>query len=428
MDDADWTMTRPVRNQVLPGDVLERLKKLPKESVQVVVTSPPYFGLRSYLPADNPDKAKEVGLEQTPHEFVAKLVEVFREVHRVLRPDGVLFLNLGDTYANDAKWGGSTGGKHATALHGNTSVGRGKKHTGFKAKDLIGIPWRVALALQDDGWWLRNDVIWAKGNPMPEAVQDRFTRSHEYIFMLTKSQDYFFDADAVREPAGDWVNDDPRYQEGAEEQERDLAEPSRHVFPGKPITGLTRKPITNRNKRTVWAINNLPYRGAHFATMPEEIPRICIKAASSEKGACPTCGAPWGRIIERGESHYAEVKGDRHWTDLQADAEKKGWVTRGGPTLDENGTMPSLYAAPRRELGWKPTCEHPEHDPVPCVVLDPFAGSGTTLAVAKMLGRDYVGIELNPNYLPLIEERVRKPTEWQAERGIFELMMGLGED
>jgi hypothetical protein len=155
---------------------------------------------------------------------------------------------------------------------------------------------------------------------------------------------------------------------------------------------------------------------------PEEIPADLRQYF--EEVEVP-CGAPWKRLVERGQSHYAEVKGDRHWTDLQADAEKKGWVTRGGPTLDERGTMPSLYAAPRRELGWEPTCTCPKADPVPCLVLDPFAGSGTTLAVAKMLGRDYVGIELNPDYLPLIAERVRRPTEWQADRDVYEMMMGL---
>lgn len=356
-----------VRNQVFHGDVLEQLKKLPKDCAQCSVTSPPYFALRSYLPAEHPDKLKEVGQEADPHEYIDKLVEVLREVRRVLRPDGVLWLNLADTYASDTKnW------------------------PGLKPKDLIGIPWRVALALQEDGWWLRSDVIWAKGNPQPEAVQDRPTRSHEYLFMFTRSQNYYYDPIAICEPT---VQDE-----------------------------------TGRNKRSVWNINAQPYRGAHFATMPEEIPRLCIRASTSEKGACSACGAPWKRIIERGESHYAQVKGDRHWTDLQEDALKKGWVTRGGPTLDAKGTMPSLYAAPRRELGWTPTCECPERDkPVPCLVLDPFAGSGTTLAVAKKLGRDYVGVELNSAYLPLIEERVRKPTEWQEDRDVFELMMGLDD-
>lgn len=419
-----------VRNQVLQGDVLTQLKTLPDESVQTVITSPPYYGLRSYLAGDHADKTKEIGLEQAPAEYVAKMVEVFAEIRRVLRHDGVLWLNLGDTYANDAKWGGSTGGKHANGLHGNTSVGRAKKQTGLKPKDLIGIPWRVALALQDDGWWLRADIIWAKGNPMPESVQDRVTRSHEYLFMLTKDQDYYYDSDAIREPAGDWVNDDPRYQEDAEEVPRSEDEPAFHAKLGKPTTGLARKPITSRNKRSVWTINPKPYRGAHFAVMPDEIPKLCIAAASSEVGACPTCGAPWQRVVERGESHYAELKGDRSWREMDAEGLRRGVIIRegeGGQTRNENGTVPSLHAAPRREMGWAPTCGCPEAPPVPCVVLDPFAGSGTTLAVAKLLGRDYVGVELNPAYIPLIEERVRKPTEWQESRGIFEMMMSLDE-
>lgn len=384
-----------VRDQVLHGDVLEQLKKLPDASVQCVVTSPPYFGLRSYLPSEHPDKVKEVGLETNPVDYVAKMVEVFRDVRRVLRPDGVCWLNLGDSYD--------------------------------KVKNLLGIPWRVAFALQDDGWTLRSDVIWAKPNMMPESVQDRPTKAHEYVFLLTRGANYYYDADAIKEPAGDWVENDKRYQEGAEEVPRSEDEPAFHARLGKPTTGLVRKPITNRNKRSVWTIAPRPYQGAHFAVMPEEIARLGILAGSSETGACPACGAPWERVVERGTSHYAELKGDRHWTDLQDDARKKGWTTRGGPTLSENGTMPSLHAAPRREIGWRPTCECPEALPVPCVVLDPFAGSGTTLAVAKALGRDYVGIELNPDYLPLIAARVRAPTLELEERGIFEMMMNLDD-
>lgn len=413
-------MTSSVRNRIFNGDAVEQLKLIPSDSIQTVVTSPPYYGLRSYLAGEDPSKTREIGLERSPHDYVDKMVEVFREVRRVLRPDGVCWLNLGDSYANDGKWGGSTGGKHVKELHGNTAVGRAKKHTGLKPKDLIGVPWRVALALQDDGWWLRADVILAKLNGMPESVQDRVTRSHEYLFMLAKSADYFYDADPIREPhAEDSI---ARMDRGRAVDHKWADGPGDHTI-ANDLSHACHP--AGKNRRSVWEIVTKGYRGAHFAVMNTEAVRLCVAAGSSEKGSCPACGAPWERIIERGESHYSEVKGDRHWTELQADAQKKTWVTRGGPTLDENGTMPSLHAAPRRDLGWRPTCECPAHEPVPCIVLDPFAGSGTTLAVAKMLGRDYVGVELNETYIPLIEERVRKPNEWQGERGIFDLMMGF---
>jgi DNA modification methylase len=168
--------------RILTGDCRALLATLDAESVQTCVTSPPYFGLRDY------GVAGQIGLEATPDAFVAEMVAVFREVRRVLRNDGTLWLNLGDSYANDTKWGGSSSGKHVKGLHGDTGVGRGKRTTGLKAKDLIGIPWLVAFALRADGWYLRSDIIWHKPNPMPESVTDRPTKAHEYLFLLAKSE------------------------------------------------------------------------------------------------------------------------------------------------------------------------------------------------------------------------------------------------
>jgi len=334
------------------GDALTHLKSLPDGIVQCCVTSPPYYGLRDYGTGkweggtdptcdhgvqrwDGPKQTQgaqsghaskadrlarrqcascgahrvddQLGLEETPHEYIARLVEIFREVRRVLRDDGTLWLNLGDSYANDGKWGGSTSGKHAGALHGDTKVGRGKRRTGFKAKELMMIPARAAIALQDDGWYLRSDIVWAKGNPMPESVKDRPTRSHEYVFLLAKSERYFYDTEAVKEVAA----------EGG-----------------------------HRNRRSVWGINPKPYKGAHFAVMPEELARLCILAGSKP--------------------------GD--------------------------------------------------------MVLDPFSGSGTTLAVARLLGRSYLGIELNPEYVPLINERVRVTSEYRDGRDTFDFMQTLPQE
>lgn len=254
--------------RILVGDALARLRGMPDESVHCCVTSPPYFGLRDY------GVDGQIGLEESPEAFVARLVEVFAEVRRVLRADGTCWVNLGDSYANDGKWGGATSGKHVSGLHGQGGVGRGKRFTGLKPKDLVGIPWRVAFALQADGWWLRSDIIWGKPNPMPESVTDRPTKAHEYVFLLTKSARYWYDAGAIAEPG---------------------AEPDRvrrgEAFGGKNgasvrhgaqsvITGS----ISTRNARSVWTIAIQPFPGSHFATMPPSLAERCILAG------CPSGG------------------------------------------------------------------------------------------------------------------------------------------
>jgi DNA modification methylase len=241
--------------------------------VQCVVTSPPYWGLRDYGQAD------QIGVELSPHLYVGALVAVFAEVWRVLRDDGTVWLNLGDSYANDTKWGGSSGGKHAAALHGQTGIGRGKRNTGLKSKDLVGIPWRVAFALQAEGWYLRSDIIWHKPNPMPEAVTDRPTKSHEYLFLLTKSTRYAYDADAIREAHADnWHARASTWRDGNAKQQQRGATYHPFTDAARPFSNLP-NPL-GRNKRTVWTIPTKPYAGAHFATMPEDLVEPCILAGS----------------------------------------------------------------------------------------------------------------------------------------------------
>jgi DNA modification methylase len=256
--------------RIINADCREALKGLADASVQSCITSPPYFGLRDY------GVDGQIGLEISPAEFVAVMVEVFREVRRVLRNDGTLWLNLGDSYANDGKWGGHTGGKHVKALH-CSPIGRNKKYTGMKAKDLMGIPWRVAIALQDDGWYLRQDIIWSKPNPMPESVQDRCTKSHEYLFLLSKSERYYFDAAAIAEPlaassVGRLAQDIAGQQGSAR-------------VPGK--TNGTMKAVAagdTRNKRSVWTVATQPFKEAHFATFPPELIEPCVLAGSPAGG------------------------------------------------------------------------------------------------------------------------------------------------
>ena len=369
---------------LLTGDVRERLAELPDASVQCCVTSPPYWGLRDY------GTDGQLGLEPTPDAYVASMVAVFREVRRVLREDGTLWLNVGDSYA-------SSGGERTYwSSDGGTGRGPGtKRHdvptSGLKPKDLVGIPWRVAFALQADGWYLRSDIIWNKPNPMPESVTDRPTKSHEYLFLLTKRPTYYYDADAVRESFAD----DRMGRDGG-------TAPSQRNRGGR-TDGLTKPsgidPSLNggRNCRSVWTITTQPYPDAHFATFPEALPERCIKAGTSERGQCPTCGGPLVRVVEN-----TGVVRIREGSDTSGGAAQDAATGRHGDT--------SIFKTGEKRLtrttGWQPSCSCAAGDPVPQLVLDPFCGSGTTGQVAVRLGRSFVGIELNADYADLARTRI----------------------
>lgn len=244
-------------------DCLVGLRNLPSDSIQCCVTSPPYWGLRDY------GVDGQVGLEGTPDEYVGKLVEIFREVKRVLKDDGVLWLNLGDSYFADTKGSGGPSAKQDSNA-GSRYAPRKFVDCGLKPKDLVGIPWRVAFALQADGWWLRQDIIWHKPNPMPESVQDRCTKAHEYIFMLTKSARYYYDGDAVGE--------------GCIEQIRAREKNNGESAVDTKTRGYGSHCGTyeTRNRRSVWSITTKPSSEPHFATFPMDIPEICIKASTRE--------------------------------------------------------------------------------------------------------------------------------------------------
>ena len=254
-------------NKILFGDCRETLKTIDTKA-QMCVTSPPYYGLRNYGGED-----KQIGMEQTPEEYIEQLVDVFRSVRDVLTDDGTLWLNIGDTYYNyrsDGNYPKQTVSRTKQDLPDFSPV-RGNKLHNLKSKDLIGIPWMLAFALRADGWWLRQDIIWNKPNPMPESVKDRCTKSHEYIFLLSKSKQYFYDNEAIKEPVKqDWGT-------------RDRTNGKYHN-PGTglaPHSGLS-KSYDRKNKRSVWTVTNKPYKGAHFAVFPPDLIEPCILAGSEE--------------------------------------------------------------------------------------------------------------------------------------------------
>ena len=324
-------------SQILVGDCLQMLRTVVDRSIHCCVTSPPYFGLRDY------GVAEQIGLEKTPDEYVAKMVAVFREVRRVLRDDGTLWLNLGDSYN---AYNGGAGPSSSLSRGAQTeqrpqlASGYGLRFKGLKPKDLMGIPWRVAFALQADGWYLRQDIIWHKPNPMPESVCDRCTKAHEYIFLMSKSERYYYDQDAIKVTAA--FDTDARYWRGRSDNHKwsnggpgnqTIAKSMDHM---RKSGNKHRKPQgSTANRRSVWTVATKPYKGAHFATFPTSLIEPCIKAG------CPAGG----------------------------------------------------------------------------VVLDPFGGSGTTGQVANALGRRYVLIEINPEYVEIIKQRVDTPLRSKDKRG-----------
>lgn len=272
-------------HQILVGDCIDMMSTLPDESVHTCVTSPPYYGLRDY------GANGQIGLEETPAEFIARLVDVFREVRRVLRADGTMWLNMGDSYAGS--WGaqgrpqgdGQMSGRSVTSArqineHPRFKSGTGVRgrEMGMKPKDLMGMPWRLAFALQDDGWYLRQDIIWNKPNPMPESVRDRCTKSHEYIFLLSKSKKYYFDQTAIAEDALE-----PRGPGNVSPIE---ALPGERPTDNSNIRGSLHKigPRLTRNKRTVWTVATRSFKGSHFATFPPDLIRPCILAGAPRGG------------------------------------------------------------------------------------------------------------------------------------------------
>lgn len=440
---------------ILAGDCVARLRDIAPRSVQCCVTSPPYFGLRDY------GVEGQIGAEETPAEFVDKMVEVFRGVREALSDDGVLWLNLGDSYAGSGRGVGGPVGDHSTLQGSHTNheqakatgmraqsrigskhgepghtcytpppkgsclpaglheiarqsgaVGRAwvKPPGGFKCKDMLGMPWRVAFALQADGWYLRAACPWIKRNGMPDSTTSRPTQCVETVFMLTKSKACFYDAEAVKKAAKavsvERLSQDIEAQAGS----------SRANAGGKTNGNMKAVGGELRLRRSsdwffeswqglildadedpaAFLVNTRPFTGAHFATFPPTLVEPCVIAGTSEKGCCPACGLQWVREVER-----------------TAMVIRRSERTHEFGRSRSSGTMISPPTSVT--TGWRAACQCGK-DPIPCAVLDPFGGSGTTGAVALSYGRRAVLIELNPEYISLIRARCEQGFERSSRK------------
>lgn len=447
--------------RILIGDVRARITEIPDASVQCVVTSPPYFGLRDYGTAtwdggdpacahkgtpkprqdtsgttkrfsdtrgEQPGKSAsgrhvreqckcgarridaQVGLEESPFDYIAALVAIFEDVKRVLRDDGTLWLNLGDSYASTSTYNAprsSSGefGRVESSRQPNAGIPKG-----LKSKDLIGVPWRVAFALQDAGWYLRSGAPWVKRNVMPESIKDRPGTAIEHVFLLTKHERYFYDPVAVMKPGA--VPAGTRAAKGSNVRS-ELKDVNGRPPEYWEYTGT-------RNRRNsdwffeswqgllgdddgqplAFVVNTKPYNEAHFAVFPESLVAPCVLAGTSEHGQCPRCGAPWERVTERvDQGHDGSVYGERAMA-------AAGGALSGGTAKSTLGSSNGKLTGQSVSIGWEPTCACGAGDPVPQTVLDPFAGSGTTGAVAVRHRRHFVGCELKPEYAELARQRI----------------------
>lgn len=539
-----------IRNTIIHGDARNVLIGVPDQSIQICVTSPPYWGLRDYGldpviwdgdpecqhvwgehqpefhkgqvaqtkwknvdAVANGGNAKSgqfcqlcgawlgtLGLEPYPALYIKHIVDIMDELKRVMRDDGTVWLNIGDSYIGGKGQSGTRGSEHQDKRRANgESINTGAQTLGgakqtkpadnmgilreynYKPKDLALVPFRLAIALQEAGWWIRSDIIFAKPAPMPESVQNRPTKSHEYIFLLTKSgstqfwthrdlpgtrsrpepdyrwwdneleyeldvepdnwrdetyidarikdiseadklgkevqpkkrykrynlwtgHDYYYDAEAIMESSVD-----PESHKGRRKRNRQQFDNEAFSDTRKGFEKLDGQKYPKRNKRTVWRISNKPYKGAHFATMPPDIPEICIKAGTSDK-ACPHCGAAWARIVERNNPNSIESESERggYGKGLYNEGEQYPEDDRDSARRARMVPKKSVYYS-GETIGFRPSCQCENNDGSgKCIVLDPFAGSGTTLAVAQLLGCDYIGIEAQEKYIPMAEERIKK--------------------
>jgi DNA modification methylase len=439
--------------KILKGDCLETLKSLDEQSINTCVTSPPYWGLRDYGTGEwvggDPDcphmrttkiskdtatghkamyeqgnvvgdaiykskcpkcgsvrKDKQLGLEETPEEFVENLVRVFKEVKRVLRDDGTVWLNLGDSYYNYRPGKGQALSKQSVS---NTDqdlpqdcARRGNKIAGLKEKDLVGIPWRVAFALQADGWYLRQDIIWHKPNPMPESVRDRCTKSHEYIFLLSKNPKYYYDNEAIKEDSI-YHGKDKRSDKGNIRYEGKRTN-NKDTKAQQSFVTINEK----KNKRSVWTITTKPYKAAHFATFPTELIEPCVLAGCPEK-VCVQCSEPYKRMTSR-NSDPLEVDDstlDRYGNGKAGVHRKVGGQYQ--KWLNEN---------PLITVGWEKQCDCQTNETKGGTVLDPFGGSGTTGLVASKHNRNAVLCELNEGYIDIAEKRLNDGFDMFSSNGL----------
>lgn len=468
-----------ILNKVCIGDNLEVMRQIPDNTVQACITSPPYWALRNY------QQEGQIGLEDSPEEYTRVMNRIFQEVWRILHPSGTLWLNLGDTYSSQkGKSGKPDVKRQAHRYSANQTInvaattmgGKGvmtpadRPHPSLKPKDLVGIPWRIAFGLQgqavigkaelngwstllenairqenwefvkavkvmidhaaligvleDSGWYLRNDIIWRKPNPMPESVDDRCSKAHEYLFLFSKSQEYYFDAVAIREPVASSTIGRGVASFGGKEQRKhkpDKGDPEYrggHEQWGRSYD-YQQCSANGRNKRSVWTVDDReemlnficdmlyppvddktdvwdivpePFPGAHFAVFPQKLVEPCILAGTSEGGCCPQCRTPWVRMIEKIDTDNTQKMPD-------------GFATHSGShSIHKNGRekgQPGQPVMVAKTLGWRPdcfcddwTCENEASKPVKCIVIDPFGGTGTTGKRSEELGRDWIHIDL----------------------------------